>query len=320
MSKTYVYLFRSVPRMAASVYLPKRGTMPKKGLELIRECQPGVTVFSIGLIALGALSVIYRDFAYSWQPVPAFHPGRNELAVVCGLFMIGAGVGLLFRRTAAIASRAIFPFLLAWLCLKIPSLIAMPGLEAAWLGFGEIAMLLAGGWVLFARLSGLENAVLFSHITGARGVRIAQILFGLAVLPVGLSHIVYSKVTATLVPSWLPFRLELAYLTGFGQIACGLAILFSIWPRAAALIETGMLALFAFLVWGPDRWFGITPKMPAAPPGVRFPLTAFLITWVIGASALLIAGDAQKGAEVFDSERDRDTQADLAESAKEASR
>jgi hypothetical protein len=29
--------------------------------------------------------------------------------------------------------------------------------------------------------------------------------------------------------------------------------------------------------------------MAGTPPGPRFPLTAFLITWVIGASALLIA-------------------------------
>ena len=112
----------------------------------------------------------------------------------------------------------------------------------------------------------------------------------------------------------------LAYLTGFGQIACGLAILFSIWPRTAALIETGMLALFAFLVWGPDSWIAATPKMAGAPPGARFPLTAFLITWVIGASALLVAGDgAAKAVELFNFERNRRTKADLAKSPKEAS-
>jgi uncharacterized membrane protein len=295
--------------------------MPKKRIEMIRECQPGISLFSIGLIALGALSAIYRDFAYGWQPVPAFHPGRDALAVACGLFMIGAGVGLLFRGTAAIAIRAIFPFLLAWLCLKIPALIAKPRIEAVWLGFGEIGMLLAGGWVLFARLSGLEKAVFFSHITGTKGVRIAQIIFGLAVLPVGLSHIFYARITATLVPSWMPFRMGLAYLTGFGQIACGLAILFSIWPRTAALIETGMLALFAFLVWGPDTWIAAAPKMAGAPVGVRFPLTAFLITWVIGASALLLASDgAAKAVELFNFDRDRGTQPDPEESPKVASR
>lgn len=205
--------------------------------------------------------------------------------------MIGAGVALFFHATVAVAVRAVFAFLLAWMCLPIPYLIAMPQREGRWLGTGEIAMLLAGGWVLFAQLSGLDKTGFFSHITGAKGVRIARIVFGLAVLPVGLSHIVYTQITASLIPSWLPFRTGLAYLTGFGQIACGLAILFSIWPRTAALIEAGMLALFAFLVWGPDTWFAVTPKMHGAPPGVRFPLTAFLITWVIGASALLVAAD-----------------------------
>jgi hypothetical protein len=57
----------------------------------------------------------------------------------------------------------------------------------------------------------------------------------------------------------------------------------------AALIETGMLALFAFLVWGPDSWFAVTPKLAGTPPGFRFALTAFLVTWIAGASALLIA-------------------------------
>lgn len=256
---------------------------------MIREQQPAISLFAIGMAGLGILSVIYRDFAYSWQPVPAFHPGREALAVICGLFMIAASVLLLFRATAAVAARAIFPFLLAWLCLKIPALIVVPRIEGVWLGFGEIGMLLAGGWVLFARLSGLEESAFFIQLTGQRGIRIAQIIFGLTVLPVGLGHIFYAPITASLVPSWMPFRVGLAYLTGVGQIACGLGILFSVLPRAAALIEAGMLTLFAFLVWGPDTWIAATPKLAGTPPGPRFALTAFFITWVIGASALLVA-------------------------------
>jgi uncharacterized membrane protein len=276
---------------------------------MIREQQPAVSLFSIGMIGLGALSVIYRDFAFSWQPVPAFHPGRDVLAVVCGLFMIALSIGLLFRATAAIAARALLPFLLAWWCLKIPAVVVAPGIEGVWIGFGEIGMLVAGGWVLFARLSGLEG---FRHITGAKGIRIAQIIFGLAVLPVGLSHMLYLAITVSLIPSWMPFRAGLAYLTGVGQIVCGLAILFSIFPRAAALVETGMLALFAFLVWGPDSWIAATPKMAGTPPGARFALTAFFITWVIGASALLIANNsASNTAGLLNFGRDRGKQAEL---------
>jgi uncharacterized membrane protein len=288
---------------------------------MIREQQPAISLFSIGMIGLGTLCAFYRDFLYDWQPIPAFHPGRDVLAVACGLFMMAASVGLLFRATAGIAARAIFPFLLAWLCLKIPALIVAPQIEGVWIGFGEIGMLLAGGWVLFARLSGLEELPIFRHITGTKGIRIAQIIFGLAVLPVGLGHIFYVATTATLVPSWMPFRTGLAYLTGVGQIACGLGVLFSILPRAAALIETGMLALFAFLVWGPDTWLAATPKLAGTPPGPRFPLTAFFITWVIAASALLIANNCvSKTVELPELGRGRRMQGDPAESLKGASR
>ncbi len=297
-----------------------RSNISNEGIEMIREQQPAISLFSIGMVALGALSVIYRDFAFDWQPVPAFQPGRDVLAVACGLFMVAASVGLLFRATAAIAVRAIFPFLLAWLCLKLPAVIAVPRIEGVWIGFGEIGMLLAGGWVLFARLSGLEESTVFRHITGTKGIRIAQILFGVAVIPVGLGHIFYTPITASLVPSWMPFRTGLAYLTGFGQIACGLAVLFSIFPRAAALTETGMLALFAFLVWGPDTWIAGTPKLAGTPAGGRFPLTAFLITWVIGASALLIANNsASKTVELLRLGGRGSRKADPAGSLKEAS-
>jgi uncharacterized membrane protein len=260
-------------------------------MQMIRKQQPAITLFAIGMIGLGLLSVIYRDFAYSWQPVPDFHPGRDVLAVACGLFMIALGAGMLFVSTTRIAVRILFPFLIAWLCLKIPAIMVAGRIEGVWIGVGELGMLLAGGWVLFARLSGLEVSPLFHRISGARGVRLAQILFGLAVIPVGLGHICYLAITAGLVPPWLPFRNVLAFATGAGQIVCGVAIMVSFLPRVAALIETGMLALFAFLVWGPDSWIASAPRMAGAPLGPRFALTAFLITWIIGASALLIANN-----------------------------
>ena len=247
-----------------------------------------VFLFAFGLIGIGVLSVVSQDFAFDWQNVPKFQAGRGLLAVVCGVFTIAVSIALLFRRSRAIAVRAIFLYLLAWQCLKIPRIILVPQIEGVWLGFGEIGMLLAGGWVLFARFSGLEESTLFSAITGKRGVRIAQIVFGLAVIPVGLGHIFYTPITVTLIPSWMPFHWFLAYFTGIVQIGCGLAILFSFFPRVAALIETAMLALFAFFVWGPDTWTGSLAR-PGQPPGPRFPLTAFFITWVIGAAALLIA-------------------------------
>ncbi|KAA6464456.1 DoxX family protein [Acidobacteria bacterium AB60] len=259
---------------------------------MIREQQPAISVFSIGMMGMGVVSVVSRDFAFGWQPVPEFHPGCEALAVACGLFMIAAGAALLFKAGAAKASRALLPFLLAWFCLKIPAVVLAPQIEGVWIGFGEIGMLLAGGWVLFARLSGLANTRFLGPLTGARGVRGAQILFGLSTIPVGLGHLFYTPISATLIPAWMPFRYWLAFGTGVAQIACGLAIALSLFARAAALVETALLAIFAFFVWGPNTWFATAPKMAGTPAGWRFPLTAFLITWVIGGAAWLIADSA----------------------------
>jgi uncharacterized membrane protein YphA (DoxX/SURF4 family) len=101
---------------------------------------------------------------------------------------------------------------------------------------------------------------------------------------------VYVKQTADLVPAWLPFRTGWAYLTGIGQIACGIGVLFSIYPRVAATAEAGMLSLFTLLVWGP-RILGA--------PATRLPRTAFFISWAIAAAAWLVAinvGTKESGA------------------------
>src|ERR1700744_4616848 len=185
---TYPSHDRSTPKIFAvskELRMPSVGVLPdtRTTSDVMHQQQPAITLLSIGLIAMGTLSVIYRDFAYTWQPVPAF-PGRATFAILCGLFMIAVSIALLFRSTVRIAVRALFPFLIAWFCLKIPAIIVAGKIEGVWIGVGELGMLLAGGWVLFARLSGLNGAPFFRHITGRRGVRLGQILFGLPGIPV----------------------------------------------------------------------------------------------------------------------------------------
>ena len=108
----------------------------------------------------------------------------------------------------------------------------------------------------------------------------SRALFAISLIPIGLSHLVYTKATSDLVPQWLPFRTGWAYLTGVGQMACGIGLLFSIYPRIAAWAETGMLSLFTLLVW--------IPAILAA-PATRLPWTAFFISWAITSGAWLVA-------------------------------
>jgi uncharacterized membrane protein len=256
-----------------------------------RSEQPALTLFAVrlfavGMIGLGILALVYGDFAMVWQPVAPWIPGRTVLAYGSSVIMLLGGIGLLFRATAAWSARILFPYLIVWTLLKVPALVVAPQMEAVWLGFGELAVLMAGGWVLFATVGKPRDGSPLAFAAGENGIRLARILFAVSLLPIGLSHLVYVKETAELVPAWLPYRVGWAYLTGAGQMACGLGVLFSVLPRVAARVEAGMLSLFTLLVW--------VPAILAAPKA-RLPWTAFFISWAIASAAWVVAQNIAPG-------------------------
>jgi uncharacterized membrane protein len=241
--------------------------------------QPARSLIAVGLLGLGILALRYGDFAMVWQPVPSF-PGRTAVAYASGVLMLLIGVGLMFKATASLAARVLLPYLVVWAALKLPAIIVAPKMEAVYLGLGELTVLLAGGWILFCRLVQVPPNSKLSWLAGERGVRAAIIMFGVSVIPIGLSHLFYVQPTADLVPAWLPYRSGWAYLTGVGHIAAGLGVLLSVFPRMAAAAEAAMISIFTLLVWVPAIVRG---------PKERLAWTAFFISWIIAAAAWEVA-------------------------------
>lgn len=237
--------------------------------------------FALGLVALGVLSFGYGDFALQWQPVPEWLPARKFLAYASGGILVATGAAILWRSTAVTAARVLFVYLLLWLvALKLSHVAMAPLIEVNWMGAGEIAVLVAAGWVLFASPGAQPQATAIGFATGQRGVRAAQLLFGVALLPIGLAHFVYATQTTAFVPAWLPFRAFWAYLGGAGHIAAGLGVLLGIYPRLAARLEAAMIGVFTVLVWGPAV---------LAAPANRLQWTGLIISWTIGAAAWVVA-------------------------------
>lgn len=242
------------------------------------------------MIGMGVLAIVVGDFAMVWQPVPDWIPGRTALAYGSGALMLVCGTGLLFRRTTAWSIRILFPYLILWQMLKLPDLFVSPLTEGSYLGFGELAVLLAGGWTLFARLGEVQLPAWLGWVVGDRGVRTARYYFAVWIIPIGLSHWVYLKPSVDLVPPWLPDKAFWARLTGTGQMASGLGVLFGVLPRLAAWAEAIQISLYALLIWLPaiplsDRNLG--PSFANA--GTRMTFTAFLISWVIASGAWAVA-------------------------------
>jgi len=230
------------------------------------------TAFATGMIGLGIFGLINGDFAEIWQFVPATVPGRQAIAYASAALMLICGIGLLPRRTEPLAARVLFPyFALLVLLLKVPVVVKHPLVEVAWQGMAEIVVVFAGAWVLFAART--------------RSPRAAQIIFGLALIPLGLAHFVYLNMTAPLVPAWLPYHTFWAYFTGAAQIAAGCGVLFGILPRLAATLEAAMLTAFTALVW--------IPAILAAPAS-RPTWSELTISWAVSAGAWVVAASIPK--------------------------
>ena len=247
---------------------------------------PSRFTFAAALVGLAALTLVYGDFTLQWQPVPAWIPDRRLLAYLSGVVLLACGGALFTTRTSAIASRIFFVYSLLWvLLLKVPQVAAAPFLEINWNGLGEICVVLACSWTLFATLNDAPDASTPRFATGENGLRISRYFFAVALVPIGLAHFVYIRQTAGFVPHWLPYRTGWAYLGGAGHIAAGLAVLFGVLPELAATLEAAMIAVFTLLVW--------LPAVIAAPTN-RLQWTGFVISGFIAAAAWVVAASLSR--------------------------
>lgn len=214
----------------------------------MRIASVGHAVFAWTMIAVGIVGLIKVDFAPVWEPIPKSVPA---LAYLCAIISLACGVGLLWRRTATAASRVLFIYFLLWLLLvRVPGILLSPTVDYWWSAC-QIAVMAAGAWVLCVWFAADSDRRRFGFIAGDNGLRIARALYGLALIPFGVSHFLYLKHTAELVPGWLPWHRFWAYFTGWAFIIAGVAVLIGVCTRLAATLSAFEIGMFLLLVWVP---------------------------------------------------------------------
>ncbi len=254
---------------------------------MIRVTGPGHLIFAFGTAGIAILGLAYDDFALQWQPLPSWIADPHQLAYAAGLIVLGASFGVFVEGAAIPSALLLTVYQSVWVLTRGAALVASPLRVDRWLGFSEALGLMIGGWILLASLVRQIRGSDLPLIASERGMRAARLLFGLCCAVYGLSHFANADFTADMIPRWLPNRLGLAYLTGAGHIAAGLALVFAVVPRLAAILEALMLSSFVLLVHVPS--IGAAPALDWAPTS-RLQWTAFFIASTLAGAAWLVVG------------------------------
>lgn len=247
----------------------------------MRIASVGHALFAATMVALGILSLVEGHFAPIWSGVTKDLPGREALVYLCACASLMCGASLFFQRTAGAAARVLFAYLLLWMVLfKVPNIARAPTVEVYYQNWGETAVLMAGAWVLYAWFATTWDKQQLGFATGERGVRLARVLYALALIAFGLSHFAYLNLTAPLVPAWLPAHIAWAYFTGCAYLAAAAAVLTGVYARLAAALAALQMGLLTLLVWPPLMTAG---TMTAGQVG------EFIVSWALTTAAWVIA-------------------------------
>jgi len=206
-----------------------------------------------GRLVFGASAVFFGSIALMWHDPDTWQSLRQIWRLPFGIIIgaclmalqVAAGIAMQHPRAARSASVALSIVYLVFSLACVPGIIAAPAVYGQYGSFFEQFSLLCGAVALFAATeANAARAVAFGGL--------ARLGLGVCAISFTLSQIVYLRLTASLVPRWIPpSQMFWAILTTIAFALAALAILINRQARLALRLLTLMLALFGMLVWIP---------------------------------------------------------------------
>lgn len=235
-----------------------------------------------GRVVFGASAVLFGVIALMWHDADTWQSLHRILALPFGtvigdalmIALIAGGIGLVFARTARAASIVLSVIYAIFSLACIPGIIGAPRIYAQYDGFFEQFCLFCGAIAAYAATQpDTAQSAALSQVT--------RFGLGLCAIAFTLAQAVYLRVTAGLVPTWIPpNQMFWAILTTIAFALAALAILINFQARLAMRLMGLMLALFGVLVWIP---------LLVAHPEAHLNWSEFALTFLITGATWTVA-------------------------------
>lgn len=218
-----------------------------------QQMKVGVWFYGLGTALAGVLNIAWGTFDASHQPFQSLAknlPGQLILVYVAGVWLVAAGLAMLWQRSARIGAAAsaiaYLIFAAVWLARYYAGVHALGWridvIAGVSFGLAQQIMLVAPAPIVYAAAASPDP------LLQKRAVIAARWMLGLPPIVFGLLHLIGLRVFASIVPHWMGFGHFWAGITGIAFMSAGLAICSGIRDILAARLLALMLLLFEGLV------------------------------------------------------------------------
>jgi uncharacterized membrane protein len=208
---------------------------------------PGRIMFATGILGLGVLCLISKDFIigrpHAWPEGWEVNPA---LGMVTGIIAILAAVAIILKNRGGLAA-----LVLASLTLLFSVLRDLPFFMSDWLN-GLKALALLGGALIVASSFFKEEGNVATEFRVSERVQKNFITIGCLMLALffvagGYAHFKFAEFVKNFIPAYIPFHSFWTYFCGLCLFAGGIGLLIPFVRRWAALLS-GIMVLGWFLL------------------------------------------------------------------------
>jgi hypothetical protein len=236
----------------------------------------GRMVFGAAAVLFGIIALMWHD-ADTWQNVQ--HIWSLPLGSIIGGCLMAAqiagGIGMMYSRTARVASVILCGVYLCFSLACIPDIIAAENIYERYGGSFFIFFSLFCGAI--ALNAATETNVARVAMLG----RVARLGLGVCAISFTLGQALLLRATAHLVPKWIPpSQMFWAILTTAAFALAAISILINRRARLAMYLMTLMLGLFGVVIWIPHV---------AAHPAAHFDWSECALTFLVTGAAWMVA-------------------------------